>query len=108
MGPLGRELGLVKIFWRVASWSWQSSTHYCDDDGDDDVDDDGDDGDDDGDDDVNDEDEMMVMMMMARRKMTLAANTIWCDGDPGHVFNEAPATTWAAVPPTLSCGVGMQ
>ena len=51
---------------------------------------------------------MMVMMMMARRKLTLAANTIICDGDPGHVFNEAPVTTWAAIPPTLSCGVAMQ
>ena len=42
---------------------------------------------------------MMLMMTMARRMMTLAANTIRRDGDPGRVFNAAPATTWAAIPP---------
>ena len=51
---------------------------------------------------------MVMMMLMARRMMTLAANTIRRDGDPGRVFNAAPATTWAAMPPVVHCGVALQ
>ena len=50
----------------------------------------------------------VLILTIMMRMMTLAANTIRRDGDPGRVFNAAPATTWAAMPPVVHCGFALQ